>query len=109
MRTSTTLADALMSYWRWMDEHDGVPPTVREWQVWLGLRATSPAHYWLRKLLDHGYVYHAVPSRLESGSKHANDLVLTTEGRERAEGLMLHAATLTLARDLQASVNEVVR
>ena len=101
---------ALLVYARWMDEHRGVPPMVREYAQALGVASSSNGHYWLRALLAAGYVEHAVPERVGHHTTRSNDLVLTRHGQEMAaylRGLPSRDgidAALVLARSLQAAV-----
>lgn len=76
----------LLAYADWLDAHAGVPPTLRELAVARGRSSSGPTHGLVRGLVAADCLYHAVPSR--HGAQ-ANDLLLTDEGRARANVLRL--------------------
>jgi len=83
--TEITEADvrAIAGYASWLSTFRGVPPTLRELPPVFGISAGawSAAHDRLAKLVAHGWLEHAIPSR---GLGAANDLILTPAGVEVA-------------------------
>ena len=78
---------AIAGYASWLATYRGVLPTLRELPPVLGLsdQAWSSAHVRLAKLVAHGWLRHAIPSR---GHGAANDLVLTPAGVEAVREYM---------------------
>ena len=59
------LDHALFVYGSLIEEADGIPPTLGEYVMWLGLMTTSMADYWLRQLTHVGAIY--TPAILDYG------------------------------------------
>ncbi len=50
--------DTLLAYWRKIDDATGVPPTIREAQIALGISSPSVMDYHLRQLVKDGKLTH---------------------------------------------------
>ena len=83
------LDHALLVYGALIEEADGIPPTLVEYVMWLGLMTTSMGDYWLRQLTEVGAIY--TPAILDYGpnyDKASRSRTLTPKGWERYRELI---------------------
>lgn len=76
-----------------LDEAEGVPPTVREFQEAMGISGTSLAAYWIMGMVKAGVIKMPAAIRRRTGGYAVNRAyVVTAAGRARLAGIQAESA-----------------